>query len=70
MVVLNPIRCFIVDDEINAVHNLRLALETHCPQVTIVGYAHNVQDSLHFLNHHATDILFLDIRSMKRVLTF
>lgn len=62
MVVLNPIRCFIVDDEINAVHNLRLALETHCPQVTVVGYAHNVQDSLHFLNHNATDILFLDIR--------
>nr|WP_295922157.1 LytTR family DNA-binding domain-containing protein [uncultured Dyadobacter sp.] len=62
MVILNPIRCFIVDDEINAVHNLRLALETHCPQVTVAGYAHNVQDSLDFLTGNATDILFLDIR--------
>ncbi|ACT91847.1 LytR/AlgR family response regulator transcription factor [Dyadobacter fermentans] len=62
MAVLNPIRCFIVDDEIQAVHNLRLALEAHCPQVEVAGYAHNVHEAHEFLARRQTDILFLDIR--------
>lgn len=62
MAVVEPIRCFIVDDEINAVHNLRLALETHCPQVGVAGYAQTVDDAYHFLATRETDILFLDIR--------
>lgn len=62
MALLNTIRCFIVDDEIQAVHNLRLALETHCPHVEVVGYAHRVRDAYEFLIRQQTDIIFLDIR--------
>jgi two-component system, LytTR family, response regulator len=62
MAFLTPIRCFILDDEIQAVHNLRLALEMHCPQVEVAGYAHHVGEALDFLNKQPTDILFLDIR--------
>lgn len=62
MALLNPIRCFILDDEIQAVHNLRLALKMHCPQVAVAGYAHNVGDAYDFLTRQQTDILFLDIR--------
>jgi two-component system LytT family response regulator len=62
MALMNPIRCFILDDEIQAVHNLRLALEMHCPQVEVAGYAHNVGDAYDFLTKEQTDILFLDIR--------
>ena len=62
MAHLNPIRCFILDDEIQAVRNLRLALETHCPQVEVTGYAHNVSEAHEFLARQQTDILFLDIR--------
>lgn len=62
MALLNPIRCFILDDEIQAVHNLRLALQAHCPQVEVAGYAHRVQEAYEFLSSQQTDILFLDIR--------
>ncbi|MCF0069420.1 LytTR family DNA-binding domain-containing protein [Dyadobacter sp. CY261] len=62
MAVINPIRCFILDDEIQAVRNLRLALEMHCPQVEVAGHAHNVADAQQFLANQQTDILFLDIR--------
>ncbi|SDG27437.1 two component transcriptional regulator, LytTR family [Dyadobacter soli] len=62
MAFMNPIRCFILDDEIQAVHNLRLALETHCPQVEVAGYAHHVSEAYDFLSKQPTDILFLDIR--------
>lgn len=62
MAILNPIRCFILDDEIQAVHNLRLALEAHCPQVVVAGYAHTVIEAYDFLTKQQTDILFLDIR--------
>ena len=62
MALMNPIRCFILDDEIQAVHNLRLALEMHCPQVEVAGYAHSVHEAREFLARRQTDILFLDIR--------
>ena len=62
MALLTPIRCFILDDEIQAVHNLRLALEVHCPQVAVAGYAHSVSEAYDFLTKQQTDILFLDIR--------
>lgn len=62
MAVVNPIRCLIVDDEINAVNNLRLALERHCPQVTVTAFAQTVKDALDVLTRHDIDILFVDIR--------
>ncbi|GGN11661.1 DNA-binding response regulator [Dyadobacter beijingensis] len=62
MALINPIRCFILDDEVQAVHNLRLALETHCPEVEVAGFAHTVQEAQQFLTQLQTDILFLDIR--------
>jgi len=62
MAFMKPIRCFILDDEIQAVHNLRLALATHCPHVEVAGYAHQVSNAFDFLTSQQTDILFLDIR--------
>jgi two-component system LytT family response regulator len=62
MVVLSPIQCLIVDDEIKAISNLRLALGKHCPQVTITGHAQTVKEALAVLSLHDIDILFIDIR--------
>jgi two-component system LytT family response regulator len=62
MAELNKIAALIVDDELNAIHNLRSTLDVHCPAVKVVAHAQTVQQALHALESVEIEILFLDIR--------
>lgn len=53
---------FIVDDEPHNIENLTHLLQTHCPNVEVVGIAVSIKDALIGIQDHKPDLLFLDIR--------
>ncbi len=55
-------RALIVDDEADARDNLRLMLEEHCPQVTVVGMAANADAARDLIAREDPDVIFLDIK--------
>lgn len=59
---MQTLTCYLVDDEINAIENLEVLLNKHCPQVEVVGRSTTVSEAARFLYSHSVDILFLDIR--------
>ena len=59
---MQPLRCYLVDDETSAIENLQGLLKKHCPQALIVGHSRSVQAAADFLSTHSIDVLFLDIR--------
>lgn len=54
-------RCIIVDDEKKAREILIAVLQEHCPNITIVAQAGNIEDAENLLNNHQIDVLFLDV---------
>lgn len=56
------IRAILIDDEIFNLENLRTLLEKHCPQVTIIATAQNIDDALDAVVKHSPNLLFLDIQ--------
>ena len=56
----NQIRCLLVDDEPPALEILRTYIST-LPGLEIVGECHHAVAAFEFLQHHTTDIIFLDI---------
>jgi two-component system, LytTR family, response regulator len=56
------LRAMIVDDEGNARENLRLMLEEHCPEVTVVAQAANAAEARKLIAADRPDALFLDIK--------
>jgi len=56
------IRAVLIDDEISNVENLRTLLEKHCPQVTILATAQNVNDATDAIERYLPDLVFLDIQ--------
>lgn len=56
------IRAILIDDEIFNLENLQTLLEKHCPQVTIIASAQNVDDALDAVVKHSPNLLFLDIQ--------
>lgn len=56
------LKCLLVDDELDAIENLKRLLEKHCKGIQIAGYVHNVKDALEMLKNDKIDILFLDIQ--------
>ena len=57
----NQVRCLLVDDEPPALEILRTYIDT-LPGLEIVGECHHAIAAFEFLQHHTTDIIFLDIK--------
>lgn len=55
-------KAILIDDEISNLENLRTLLEKHCPQVSILATAQNVNDAVSVIEKHAPDLVFLDIQ--------
>ena len=55
------IRTVLVDDEIDSILVLRKLLETHCPEVEIVGEARGIAKALEVIEKTSPDLLLLDI---------
>src|SRR5690554_121191 len=55
-------KAVLIDDEISNLENLRILLEKHCPQVTIIATAQNVSDAVDAIKKHLPDLVFLDIQ--------
>ncbi|MDC8003108.1 LytTR family DNA-binding domain-containing protein [Aureisphaera galaxeae] len=54
--------CIIIDDEKKDRENMRLLLESYCPQVTIIGEAED-RTSIHkVLSENKPDVVFMDIQ--------
>lgn len=55
-------RAVLIDDEISNLENLRTLLEKHCPQVTIIATAQNVNNAVDVIEKYLPDLVFLDIQ--------
>lgn len=56
------LRAIIVDDEELARKNLAIMLETHCPEIDVIGEASNIDEAESIINRSQPDVVFLDIR--------
>lgn len=55
-------RAILIDDEIYNLENLRTLLGKHCPQVTIMATAENVNAAVDAIKKYVPDLVFLDIQ--------
>lgn len=55
-------RAILIDDENSNLENLRILLEKHCPQVTIIATAQSVRDAVDVIENYVPDLVFLDIQ--------
>lgn len=55
-------KAILIDDEISNLENLRTLLEKHCPQVTIMATAQNINDAVDIIGKYSPDLVFLDIQ--------
>lgn len=55
-------KAILIDDEISNLENLRTLLEKHCPQVTIMATAQNVNDAVNAIEKYLPHLVFLDIQ--------
>lgn len=54
-------RAIIVDDEDSARELIRISLEENCPDIQIVGEAHNVPSAVALIHKEGPDLIFLDV---------
>lgn len=59
---MNPLTCYMVDDEQRAIESLSSLIKLYVPDLKILGAASNISDATRYLNENDIDILFLDIR--------
>ncbi|WP_237682732.1 LytR/AlgR family response regulator transcription factor [Sphingobacterium sp. B16(2022)] len=55
-------RAILIDDENSNLENLRILLEKHCPQITIIATAQSVRDAVDVIEKYVPDLVFLDIQ--------
>lgn len=55
------LRTLIIDDEAHIRDTLRILLETHCPQVSVVGEASGVAEGINAIQTLQPDLVLLDI---------
>lgn len=55
-------RAILIDDEISNLENLQALLQKHCPQVTIMATAQNVNDAVDAVERYSPHLVFLDIQ--------
>lgn len=56
------LRAYIIDDERLARENLKMLLESFCPDVEVIGEASNIHDAEEGIRECLPDFIFLDIR--------
>jgi len=56
------LKTILIDDEEDARVILRSFLESHCPQVEIIGEADSVQGGIDLIQSVSPDLVFLDVR--------
>lgn len=56
------IRALIIEDEVRNQRMLNQLLETHCPQVEVLGFCEKVGDAIAQIGHQKPDLIFLDIQ--------
>lgn len=66
MLVKNDLKCILVDDEQNAIENLKQLLGMYCPSVKIVGTATETKSAALLIDTLRPDVLFLDISMPER----
>lgn len=59
---MEPLKCYLVDDEPDAIENLKELLNKYCPQALVAGYSTGVSDAVGYLAVNTVDVLFLDIQ--------
>lgn len=59
---MQQLNCYLVDDELSAIENLKGMLNKYCPAATMVGFSTNTKDAIAFLSSNQVDVLLLDIR--------
>lgn len=62
MNTIEKINAVIVDDEINNCENLKDLLHKYCPEVEIIGIAHNAADGVNAILKLKPALIFLDIQ--------
>lgn len=55
-------KAILVDDEPDGIRTLKKLLELHCPEVEVVGTAHNASLAKQLLEELKPDVVFLDIQ--------
>ncbi|CAG5067568.1 Transcriptional regulatory protein BtsR [Dyadobacter sp. CECT 9623] len=55
-------KALLIDDEQSNLDNLRILIETYCPQVTIYGTASDPRSATSLLYTHQPDLVFLDVQ--------
>ena len=55
------ISAILVDDEQNAILNLKKLITTYCPNVDVVNTANDGETAIHIINNLRPDVVFLDI---------
>jgi two-component system LytT family response regulator len=55
------LKALIVDDEISGAKALQILLNKYCPEVTVLGIAHSINEAEKKINETSPDIVFLDI---------
>ncbi|MEI2696150.1 MAG: response regulator [Saprospiraceae bacterium] len=55
------ITAVIVEDERLSAELLNNMLKDHCPELTIIGMAHEVEDAINLISDKKPDLVFLDI---------
>lgn len=59
---MQPIKAFIIDDELQSRNFLNKMLQQHFPEIIIAGNASKVEEGLHGIKEYDPDIVFLDIQ--------
>jgi two-component system LytT family response regulator len=55
------IKTLIIDDELKSQSTLHKLLEMYCPEVEVIGFAHNVESGIDAIDSLKPDLVFLDI---------
>lgn len=58
----NKLSCVIFDDAKKDRENIRLLLESYCPQVKIIGEANDKKSVINILSEQSPDLVFMDIK--------
>ncbi|SHJ45972.1 LytR/AlgR family response regulator transcription factor [Aquimarina spongiae] len=60
--MIETVKCIIIDDEQKDRENIRMLLDSYCPQVEIIGEANDRSSVLSVLTEMKPDLVFMDIQ--------
>jgi len=60
------LRAILIDDEYNAITNLRKLIDLYCPSIKVIDSAVGADSAAILINSHKPDVIFLDIAMPKK----